>query len=168
MNLKFRKLKESEIEVRIGSVKDSGLSLLLYKNARTDMKLLDEQGVKWQRDHKELKGNIYCGIGIYDDELEQWLWRWDAGSESYSDKEKGEASDSFKRAGFNWGIGTELYTSPFIWIDSSKCTIKNRKCYDKFEVEKITYDKDGRVDGLAIINTSKGNSRVFVQKPRGE
>ena len=112
----MRLLKASEIECRVGMIKETGCSLLLYKDARVDMAILDEFfPLKWQRDHKELKGNIYCGVGIKT--FDEWIWRWDAGAESFTDKEKGEASDSFKRACVNWGIGRELYTSPFIWIN---------------------------------------------------
>ena len=116
MEYMFRDLKADEIDVRIAQVKSTGVSLLLYKDARVDQNILDETltPFKWQREHKELKGNIYCGISIYDEERKQWVTKWDCGKESFSDSEKGEASDSFKRAGFNWGIGRELYTAPFI------------------------------------------------------
>lgn len=114
----MRPLRADEIEVRIGTVTKNGVSFLLYKNARVDMAMLDETYGEygWQRDHKELKGNIYCGIGVYDANKDEWVWKWDCGTESYTEKEKGEASDSFKRAGFCWGIGRELYTSPFIFF----------------------------------------------------
>lgn len=105
------------IEFRVQSISKNGwATLLAYKNARYDMNMLDEVcgAENWQRDHKELKGNIYAGIGIFISD--RWVWKWDAGAESYSDKEKGEASDSFKRAGFNWGIGRELYDFPFIFL----------------------------------------------------
>ena len=131
----FRDLKADEIECRISTVKDKGLSLLLYKDARVDQNILDETvgAENWERDHKELKGNIYCGISIWDGSKKMWVTKWDAGAESYTEKEKGEASDSFKRAGFNWGIGRELYTSPFIWIPSTKCTIKDSGRKNKYE-----------------------------------
>lgn len=140
--MKFRDLTADEIEVRVASVSEKGVSLLLYKNARCDMNILDETvgSENWQRDHKELKGNIYCGIGIWDEKKQMWIWKWDCGAESYTEKEKGEASDSFKRAGFNVGIGRELYTSPFIWV--TDCKIErgaNGKltCKDFFKVSKI-------------------------------
>ena len=122
----FRDLKSEEIDVRIAQVKQNGVSLLLYKDARVDQDILDETvgPMNWQRDHKELKGNIYCGISIFDTTTKQWITKWDCGKESFSEAEKGEASDSFKRAGFNWGIGRELYTAPFIWIPAEKCEIK--------------------------------------------
>lgn len=115
--MKFRALQANEIEVRVGAVYKSGVTFLLYKNARVDMQILDDAvgEFNWQRDHKEVKGNLYCGIGIKSPEGE-WVWKWDCGTESYTEKEKGEASDSFKRAGFNWGIGRELYTAPFIYL----------------------------------------------------
>lgn len=103
-DLKFRDLKADEIDVRVSQIKENWLTLLLYKDARVDQNILDETvgAFNWQRDHKELKGNIYCGISIYDEETKQWITKWDCGKESFSDSEKGESSDSFKRSGFNW------------------------------------------------------------------
>ena len=178
MEYLFRDLKADEIDVRLATVKENGVSLLLYKDARVDQNILDETygAFGWQRDHKELKGNIYCGISIFDKEKGQWVTKWDCGKESFSEAEKGEASDSFKRAGFNWGIGRELYTSPFIWISNEKCNIqeKNGKyhCNNTFIVEAIEI-KDKVITGLAIRNLNfkneKGNpTRVFVYKKQEE
>lgn len=159
--MKFRDLTADEIEVRIGSVKKSGLVLLLYKNARCDMNILDETvgAENWQREHYECKGNLFCRVAIKNDGGE-WIWKSDCGSESNTEKEKGEASDSFKRACVNWGIGRELYTAPFIWIPEGKYTIKEGKCYDNFEVERIRIENK-RITGLSIINSTLGE-RVFA------
>lgn len=166
-----RNLKEDEIECKIATVKkDKGITLLLYKTARTDILILDEifGQMNWQCEYKEIKGNMYCGISVYDESKSQWVTKWDCGVESaFGDKQKGEASDAFKRAGFKWGIGVELYTAPFIWISKDRCNITNDgKCYDKFEVEKIAIENK-IIKGLAIRNISKGNQRVFVWK-KGE
>lgn len=170
MELKFRKLNADEIDVRVATVKENGVSLLLYKDARVDQNLLDETvgPFRWQRDHKELKGVIYCGIGIYNEKTNQWVWKWDAGSESFADKEKGEASDSFKRAGFNWGIGRELYTSPFIWVNKENVNIISKgngyfTTYDTFRVKEITYDLNGNIKDLTIVN-EKSNKVAFSSK----
>lgn len=116
-----RALRADEIELRVGTVRrdGKGFSLLCYKNARCDMNILDEiyGNEWWQRDHKEIKGNLYGGVGVYNKEIGQWIWKWDCGTESFTEKQKGEASDSFKRACFSLGIGRELYTAPSIWID---------------------------------------------------
>lgn len=161
MEYKFRDLKPEEIDVRIATVKSNGISLLLYKDARVDMDILDETvgANNWERDHKELKGNIYCGISIWDEDKKQWIIKWDAGKESYTEAEKGEASDSFKRAGFNWGIGRELYTSPFIWIPSELCKIENNKCTDKFKIKEIQIENKV-IKKLVIVN-EKTNIQVF-------
>lgn len=118
MEVKFRELRPDEIELRVGTCTSKGFSLLLYKTARTDSNILDEVVgcMNWQSDYKVVNDNLYCSIGIYDEDKKEWVYKWDCGTESYTEKEKGEASDSFKRAGFKWGIGRELYTSPFIWI----------------------------------------------------
>ena len=171
--IKFRPLTESEIEVKVKQVKENGLVALLYKTARTDMDQLDDTvgPENWTDDYKEIKGNLYCGIAIKDEASNEWVWKWDCGIESREDEEgnekKGEASDAFKRAGFRWGIGRELYTSPFIWIPADKANIKpgrNGKptCNDKFRVEKIAHSEDGkRIVGLAIWNETK-KERCFV------
>jgi hypothetical protein len=161
--VEFRALEESEIELRVGTISEKGCSLLLFKNARVDMNILDERGLLWQRRHYECKGNLFCSVGIKIGD--EWVWRDDCGSESNTEKEKGEASDSFKRACVNWGIGRELYTAPFIWIPAQNVTIKDNKgrmsTYDKFAVEKIAYDDQRRISGLAIINQTR-KERVFV------
>ena len=171
---KFRDLRADEIECRVQSVKANGLVLLLYKDARVDMNILDETvgASNWQREHYECKGNLFCRVGICtrvkidmsgnegDILSPDWVWKSDCGTESNTEAQKGEASDSFKRACFNWGIGRELYTAPFIWIPSDKCNIQNGKCYDKFEVEKISI-VDKRIVGLAIINKNT-SQRCFV------
>ena len=131
----FRLLTADEIECRISQISDKGLALLLYKTARTDANLLDERygPFAWQNDFKIVDNVLYGGIGLREVDGE-WVWKWDAGTESNTEAEKGRASDAFKRAGFKWGIGRELYTAPRIWISADKCNIRDRKCYDNFEV----------------------------------
>ncbi len=152
--LKFRTLTADEIDCRVGKISAKGFSLLLYKDARCDQNVLDETvgAFNWQRDHKELKGNIYCGVAIWDDEKSQWVTKWDCGVESNTEKEKGEASDSFKRSCFNWGIGRELYTAPFIWVnghteqDSKGRTVPT---YKSIKVVRLEYN-DGHISALTI------------------
>lgn len=166
MEIKFRPLTADEIEVKVKQVKESGIVCLLYKNARTDMDLLDETvgSANWRNDYREVKGNLYASISVNIDG--QWVEKWDCGIESRADSEgnekKGEASDAFKRAGFRWGIGRALYTAPFIWIGKDRCNIKNGKCYDKFSVERIMYSEDGkRITAIAVKNDTLGK-RCFV------
>lgn len=171
--MKFRELKAEEIDVRVGKANQYGVTLLLYKDARVDQRVLDETKevgpMNWQREHRELKGVIYCGVSIWDKEKSMWITKWDAGAESNAEKQKGEASDSFKRACSNWGIGRALYTAPQIKLKPDVVSIKHDEkknryyTYDTFVVEKITY-KDGAIDGLAIKN-AKTHKRVFLQKP---
>ena len=147
----IRPLRADEIEVRVGTVGAKGVTMLLYKNARVDMAILDETfgAENWQRDHKEVKGNLYCGIGIWDDKKQCWVWKWDCGTESNTEKEKGEASDSFKRAGTNWGIGRELYTSPFIFLPVATAAYQqNGRTYYKLHNPKELYGI--KVKGLNI------------------
>lgn len=161
----FRDLRADEIECRVAQAKANGVSILLYKDARCDQTILDETvGAKnWQRHHT--RDNANCIVSIWDEDKKQWIAKEDTGTESNTEKEKGLASDSFKRACFNWGIGRELYTAPFIWIDAKNLTALKQngqryQCFDTFEVEKISIEKK-RITGLAIRNTKSGK-RCFV------
>ena len=124
--LNFRTLTAGEIDCRIATVKESGISLLLYKDARVDQNILDEVvgPMNWSRSHQLIGDRLYCTVSIRDGETGEWVAKQDVGTESYTEKEKGQASDSFKRACFNWGIGRELYTAPFIWIGRVDCSIQ--------------------------------------------
>lgn len=159
MNLRFRTLRASEIEARIAQIKENGLTLLLYKDARCDMNILDEVvgPIGWKREHNMIGDRLYCTVSIQADNGE-WISKQDVGTESYTEKEKGQASDSFKRACFNWGIGRELYTAPFIWVSSKDCNISKQgntlKCYDKFKVKSISYDERRNISSLIIENTN--------------
>ena len=162
----IRMLEAGEIECRVGMVNEKGCSLLLYKNGRTDMRLLDETfGIfGWKKSHQFIDGNLYCTIDIWDQEKKQWISKQDVGTESYAEKEKGQVSDSFKRAGVCVGIGRELYTAPFIWIPISKVTVKEERgkkvVKDSFRVQSITYDEEKRtIEGLVIVNQE--NQVVF-------
>ena len=163
--LKFRDLKAEEIECRIAMVKPNGLSLLLYKDARCDMNILDETvgAYNWKRQH--LRENANCIVSIWDEGKAQWISKEDTGTESNTEAAKGLASDSFKRACFNWGIGRELYTAPFIWVNADRCTITGGKCYDKFRVDAITI-KDKKITGLTIVNDSTGSVVYEMKKPK--
>lgn len=156
--MKFRNLKAEEIDVKPQTVKENGFSLLLYKDARCDMNILDETvgAMNWKREHS--RDNANCIVSLWDNEKQQWISKEDTGTESFTEKEKGLASDSFKRACVNWGIGRELYTSPFIWI-SDKKYLKNYNnkisITDKFKVLDIEVD-EGVITKLTI-GDSKNN-----------
>ena len=166
MDLKFRKLKANEIDVRIGTisynkpkVKESGIkgaSYLLYKDARVDMALLDEVvgPLNWQRTHEFKDGKLYCNVGIFDEKNSHWVWKEDVGVESNTEAEKGQASDSFKRACFNWGIGRELYTAPFIYI--RQADVDEDLSYLKLFVKEIDYTND-EISKLVLVD-NKGNT----------
>lgn len=162
----FRLLRADEIECRVSTVKKNGCSLLLYKDARCDQNILDEAfGIfGWERSHQLIGDRLYCTVSVRNPDTGEWIRKQDVGTESYTEKEKGQASDSFKRACFNLGIGRELYTSPFIWIGTDGCTIKEVNgrftTYDHFSVSNIEYEND-RVSYLTIINNSMGNKQVY-------
>lgn len=160
----FRDLRADEIECRVAQATEKGVSLLLYKDARCDQNILDETvgAFGWMRQHT--RDNANCIVSIWDEKKGQWILKEDTGTESNTEKEKGLASDSFKRACFNWGIGRELYTAPFIWINPDGCTALKQdrdkwKCYDKFEVQKIIIENK-KIVALAIRN-SKTRKNVY-------
>lgn len=162
----FRLLNADEIDVRVSTITEKGASLLLYKDARCDMNILDEKvgAFSWKREHT--RDNANCIVSIWDEKKNQWISKEDTGTESFTEKEKGLASDSFKRACFNWGIGRELYTAPFMWVSAKAINItdgKNGKktTFDKFRVEKIVYDDKRQIIHISIINQK--NERVFVK-----
>ena len=163
---KFRTLRADEIDCRVATVKSTGVTLLLYKDARCDMNILDETvgPLNWQRSHS--RENANCTVSIWDADREQWVSKEDTGTESNTEKEKGLASDSFKRACFNWGIGRELYTAPFIFVKSGDCKVDKKDrgsgytCYDRFYVSDIGYD-DKRVINRLQIRNQKNNKIVF-------
>lgn len=170
----FRLLEANEIDVRVATFKakngDKGAScsLLLYKDARVDQNLLDEAfGIYgWKRTHQLIGDRLYCTVEVRNPETGEWIAKQDVGTESNAEKEKGQASDSFKRACFNLGIGRELYTAPSIWLNEGQFNVKKGKdgkdtTYDKFVVSKIEY-KDRTICELEIINTSMGNKVVYT------
>ena len=171
--MEIRLLRADEIECRIGTINEKGLSLLLYKDARADMKILDETfGVfGWKRTQQSIDGNLYCTVEIWDNEKQSWIAKQDVGTVSYTEKEKGQASDSFKRACVSIGIGRELYSAPFIWVSAQKCKIQRRNdkliCYDKFSVSEISYSKDREITALSIVNSDTGEV-VYSMFPKNE
>lgn len=159
----IRLLKADEIECRVSVINEKGLSLLLYKDARVDQRILDETfgAFGWKRSHQCIDGNLYCTVEVFDKETMQWIAKQDVGTMGYTEKEKSQASDSFKRACFNWGIGRELYSAPFIWIPAGKVSIQMKEgsnkekryyCNDRFSVISITYNNDREIAGLVINN----------------
>lgn len=175
-------LSVEDIELRIGQTSAKGFSLLLYKTARTDVKRLDDvHGTKWKnRFFYDARNILCCEISIYDTEIKEWVSRVDVGTESQTEAEKGSYSDAFKRAGFKWNIGTELYATPFIWItwDMKKTTYNGKDKYTpngffasnmtiaKFAVENHKV-KDLQIDyqGKGAIYTQNRNGYTAPQAP---
>lgn len=171
---KIRALRADEIEVRVSNITQKGCMLLLYKDARCDKRILDEMytPMGWQDKYEEIKGNLYCSVGVLNPETGTWVWKQDCGVESNAEKEKGEASDAFKRACFNWGIGRELYTKIFIWIKSSDVPVKENDRgkyvlsdpFTKFRVIDVVTDNEReKIIKLRISALSGGKEKeVFV------
>lgn len=159
----IRTLNADEVECRVQSVKKNGCVLLIYKDARVDMRILDEVfGIDgWQRTHEVINNNLFCTVEIWSDKTKSWIKKQDVGTESNTEKQKGEASDSFKRACFNIGIGRELYSAPFTWIqlNESEVTTKDNKYYlnfgISFTVKEIAYDDNKNISKLVIIDNKK-------------
>ena len=160
----IRLLKANEIDVRVQMVNQNYISVLLYKDARVDMKILDETfgPMNWQRHHDVINNNLFCTVSIYDDDKKQWISKQDVGIPSYTQAEKGEASDSFKRACINIGIGRELYSAPGIFIKPLQGEVtQNKNKYQtktRFFVKEIEYDNKREIAYLVIVD-GKGNQR---------
>lgn len=174
-NITIRLLRADEIECRASTASEKGVSLLLYKDARVDQRILDETfGLfGWKRSHQCIDGNLYCTVEIYNEKTGEWISKQDVGKVGYAEKEKSQASDSFKRACFNWGIGRELYTAPFIWIPAEKTDIQPKNdgkfyCKDYFSVDSIEYNGEREIIGLSIINRKKQIVYELKGKPTEE
>lgn len=166
----IRLLSKDDIDVRVAQTLAGNnkvrVNLLLYKDARVDMKILDElfTPMGWKRTHKLIGDRLYCCVEVYNKEIGQWISKEDVGVESYSDAEKGQASDSFKRACFNWGIGRELYTAPKITIELGENEYTRDqnakiKVWASFSVKSIGYDTMNRTINSLEIQDKFGNVR---------
>lgn len=171
----IRLLTAEEIDVRVGSIYKSGITLLLYKDARVDMSILDSTygPMGWKRRHFMQGDAMFCEVSIQNPESGEWISKTDVGAPSYSEPLKGAASDAFKRACTNVGIGRELYTAPFIWIPIEKVGLKENQgkqaVKDKFKVQTISYDEKRRtITGLVIANQKQEVVFQYMdyQKPK--
>ena len=164
-SFKFRPLKADEVECRIGTVSSKGATLLLYKTARTDMDLLDETvgPENWQTEFYEIGGKLFCKLGIRIGG--EWIWKDDCGVEGNVGEEKSQASDARKRAGFAWGIGRELYRSPFIFAKIPVVKDGNRYKPDGFPRFDVTeFESDGiRVTKLTIVDENGGIVKQYKE-----
>ncbi|MFR9276495.1 MAG: hypothetical protein ACLVK5_00110 [Peptoniphilus senegalensis] len=170
----IRLLKANEIDVRVQMVNQNYISVLLYKDARVDMKILDETfgPMNWQRHHDVINNNLFCTVSIYDEDKKQWISKQDVGIPSFAQAEKGEASDSFKRACINIGIGRELYSAPGIFITPQQGEVTQNKgksqTKTKFYVREIEYNSEREITHLTIVD-GKGNQRYsYGRKTQGK
>lgn len=170
--IEFRALLAEEVECRVSQVTQNGVQLLLYKDSRCDMRLLDETvgPENWQCRYKLIGDRLFCEVGLRFKDGE-WVWKEDVGVPSNMESTKGEASDAFKRACFKWGIGRELYTAPSIWVKREMCKrIKEgrngkEQCYDEFYVSVMSVE-DGRIVSLQICNRSNRGAVVYGPNQR--
>ena len=165
----MRNLRKDEIEVRVASTQNNVAQLLLYKTARTDAAILDETfgQFNWQCSYSEIKGNLFCTISVRDPNTNEWISKSDCGVESNIEKEKGEASDSFKRAGFRWGVGVELYSTPRIKIPIEESDMYNGRFCQTFSLKDIEISPDHKITSLSIQDR-RGNVRYTynAQQPQ--
>ena len=149
----MRVLKPEEIECRLQTATEKQATYLLHKTARTDVSILSEcYGDKWKNEFHNIDGKLFCTISVWNDEIKSWVSRSNVGTESNIEKEKGEASDAIKRAGFMWGIGSELYTAPTIKVDISSKDMYNGKCTLKLSVKEIEISKEHKITKLILTD----------------
>ena len=169
IKIDMRNLRKDEIEVRVASTQNNVAQLLLYKTARTDAAILDETfgQFNWQCSYSEIKGNLFCTISVRDPNTNEWISKSDCGAESNIEKEKGEASDAFKRAGFKWGVGRELYDTPRIKIPIEESDMYNGRFCQTFSLKDIEISPDHKITSLSIQDR-RGNVRYTynAQKPQ--
>lgn len=179
----FRLLNAREINARVNQVfqteKWTGVSILLYKDARVDMAILDEVygSLNWEVGYLTIGNSLYCKISVWDDDKEMWIGKMSNGTESNMEAEKGQASDAFKRAGFMIGIGRELYTAPdiLVTLDPLEVYIDKKtgkpKTNTKFIVDEIDYNEFRDISYLVISKEVKGKRSVcftWGNKPKAE
>lgn len=169
IKIDMRNLRKDEIEVRVASTQNNVAQLLLYKTARTDAAILDETfgQFNWQCSYSEIKGNLFCTISVKDPNTNEWVSKSDCGAESNIEKEKGEASDAFKRAGFRWGVGRELYDTPKIKIPIEESDMYNGRFCQTFSLKDIQISPDHKITSLTIQDR-RGNVRYTynAQQPQ--
>lgn len=176
MSTVIRTLRADEVELRAaqcGMTRSNKpyATLLIYKDARVDQRILDETfgPFNWQREHQVIDGRLYCTVSIWDKEKGQWVSKQDVGTESNTEKEKGQASDSFKRACFNWGIGRELYSAPKIvlYLNEGEYYMDNNKVKmtASFWVRHIECNDDGNISALTVCDKD-GNVRFSFPRTR--
>lgn len=152
--MKKRLLTPDEIECRVQQTDDKTYAtFLLYKTARTDAAILTElYGNAWMNTYQTIDGKLYCTISVFDSSINQWISRMDVGTESNVEVEKGLASDAFKRAGFKWGIGDELYSAPNIKVQLTEGDCYNGKCRLKLRVSEIDYNENNKINKLTLVD----------------
>ena len=170
-------LSVNDIDWRVGMAKSNGCSLLAYKDSRVDQKRLDDVfgifgwSVEYQRDSK---GVLQATVSVYNEVQNTWVSKTSNGTESFSEAQKGEYSDAFKRACFLWGIGRELYDLPFTWITfkpeevsayngKSRATSKFRPNEWHWTIDWQYVNKEGYRTGL--ISAEQGNEWRVSPRP---
>ena len=172
-------LTAQDVECRVQQITENqngyGAILLLYKDARVDMKILDSVygAMNWQRKHTVINGQLFCSVLIWDESKNQWIEKQDVGTESATEAEKGRASDSFKRACFNVGIGRELYNAPFIYIKLDAGEVrKNSKgkptTYTRFNVTEMEYSREKECFTKLVVCDEKGRQRYSLGGSKAE
>ena len=178
-NKKIPLLTAQDVECRVQQITENqngyGAILLLYKDARVDMKILDQVygEMNWQRRHTVINGQLFCSVLIWDESKKHWIEKQDVGTESATEAEKGRASDSFKRACFNVGIGRELYNAPFIYIKLDAGEVrKNSKgkptTYTRFKVTEMEYNREKECFTKLIVCDDKGRQRYSLNESKAE
>lgn len=174
-NVEFKKLTPSQIEVRPTDTKDKGkATLLLYIDSRAAADILNETfgAWNWQIEYKEVAGQIYGKLSVWDTDREIWVYKEDTGSESNIEANKGQSSDILKRCVARWGCDY-LYHTPKIKIDCPDSYYYNDKFSMKFSVKEIDWDSDKNCTKLVIVDkwgtvvydlNGKANNQKYTPK----
>ena len=141
-------MRPQDIEIRPATVKDGKATLLLYQDARNTMDALDRNFGEfgWQMTYKDVGGQIYGCLSIFDIERGVWITKEDTGDESNISAQKGQSSDILKRCAVRFGYGRELYSAPRIIVEDDKYGNTGYKVTD------IQYNDSREIIALSIAN----------------
>lgn len=138
----FEKLSQpfDDVKWRLqsGNVNSRWGRCVAYIDSRQVMDRLDEVvGPENWCDQYHKEGDKWlCGISLRIND--EWITKWDTGDESNTEGNKGQVSDSFKRAAVKWGIGRDLYAKDLVFVKVRPNKNNKPEIYD--ENKKTVYD----------------------------
>jgi len=155
LNVNLSKEIPHKWRVQSFSKKKPVATVVAFINSRDVSDVLNEHAIYgWSDEYYEVAGNTYCKVGIVMPDGSM-LWKSDCGVESNTDKEKGQASDAFKRACVKWGIGRFLYNLGMEYVPASEVKRDNNWPYPIDEQGKQIWDL------TEYVNNKRSGTKPF-------